>query len=114
MPRARKTMPAAPETDVEKNLREATEAMPAPAALDTLCAAFGLSPFERDVLLLCAGMELDSAFPALCAAAQGHRARLPDFRPGAGGAAGRALERAHAQPRRCAAGVSSRSARATR
>jgi hypothetical protein len=72
--------PPPPEIDVEKNLREAAEAMPAPAALDTLCAAFGLSPFERDVLLLCAGMELDSTFPSLCAAAQGQQQRaLPTF-----------------------------------
>ncbi|HEY9435179.1 MAG TPA: ATP-binding protein [Blastocatellia bacterium] len=72
--------PPQPEIDVEKNLRGAAEAMPAPAALDTLCAAFGLSPFERDVLLLCAGMELDSTFPSLCAAAQGQQQRaLPTF-----------------------------------
>ena len=51
-------------------LEEAAEAMPAPPALETLCVAFGLSPFERNVLLLCAGMELDSAFAAHCAAAQ--------------------------------------------
>lgn len=36
-------------------------ALPAPSALDTLCDAFRLSPFERDILLLCAGMELDGA-----------------------------------------------------
>src|SRR5262245_14870581 len=72
--------PPQPEIDVEKNLREAAEAMPAPPALDTLCAAFSLSPFERDVLLLCAGMELDSTFPSLCAAAQGQQQRLgPTF-----------------------------------
>jgi hypothetical protein len=71
--------PPPPEIDVEKNLREAVESMPAPAALDVLCAAFGLSPFERDVLLLCAGMELDSTFPSLCAA-QGQQQRgLPTF-----------------------------------
>src|SRR5260370_12797287 len=38
-----------------------------PAALDTLGSLFDLSPFERDVLLLCAGIELDSEFPKLCA-----------------------------------------------
>jgi hypothetical protein len=43
---------------------------PAPPALVTLCNLFGLSPFEREVLLLCAGLELDSRFPALCVAAQ--------------------------------------------
>ncbi len=47
--------------------------MPAPATLTILCASFGLSPFERDVLLLCAGIELDSTFAALCAAAQGRQ-----------------------------------------
>jgi ATP-dependent 26S proteasome regulatory subunit len=51
-----------------------------PAALDTLCAAFGLSSFERNLLLLCAGMELDSAFAPLCAAAQGEASRaFPTF-----------------------------------
>jgi len=51
-----------------------------PAALDTLCGAFGLSPFERDLLLLCAGIELDSAFAPLCAAAQGDPPRnYPTF-----------------------------------
>ncbi len=34
------------------------------AALGTLVHTFGLSPFERDVLLLCAGAELDASFAA--------------------------------------------------
>jgi hypothetical protein len=42
-----------------------------PPALTTLCALFGLSRFERAVLLMCAGMELDSAFAELCERAQG-------------------------------------------
>jgi hypothetical protein len=42
-----------------------------PPALELLCELFGLSPFERSVLLLCAGMELESEFSALCATAQG-------------------------------------------
>ena len=42
--------------------------LPAPTALDRLCSAFGLSTFERDLLLLCAGIELDSSFMSLCAA----------------------------------------------
>ncbi len=41
--------------------------MPAPAALETLVRTFNLSPFERDLLLLCAGLELDAKFAALCA-----------------------------------------------
>jgi len=41
------------------------------SALEVLVERFGLSPFEREVLLLCAGVELDSGFAAVCAAAQG-------------------------------------------
>jgi hypothetical protein len=49
-------------------------------ALETLCAAFALSRFERDLILLCAGIELDSAFAVLCAAAQGDSSRTyPTF-----------------------------------
>jgi hypothetical protein len=40
-------------------------------ALDLVTKAFYLSPFERDILLLCAGVELDKEFGSLCAAAQG-------------------------------------------
>lgn len=37
--------------------------------LDQVAATFGLSPFERSVLMLCAAMELDACFGGLCAAA---------------------------------------------
>ena len=40
-------------------------------ALATLRRAFGLSDFERDVVLLLAGVEMDSRFPALVAAVRG-------------------------------------------
>ena len=51
-----------------------------PAALDALCVSFGLSRFERDLLLLCAGVELDSTVASLCAAAQGDPSRnYPTF-----------------------------------
>ena len=51
-----------------------------PAALDTLCTLFGLSPFERDLLLLCAGMDLDARVAGLCAAAAGDaRLAYPTF-----------------------------------
>lgn len=43
----------------------------APSSLDALCAMFGLSEFERRVVLLCAGMELDGDFGNGCAAAPG-------------------------------------------
>jgi ATPase family associated with various cellular activities (AAA)/Winged helix domain, variant len=46
-------------------------AMAPPAALQALTRAFGLSDFERDILLLCAGVELDSQFGALLAALAG-------------------------------------------
>ncbi|HEX9372590.1 MAG TPA: ATP-binding protein, partial [Roseiflexaceae bacterium] len=52
----------------------------APPALDRLCSTFGLSPFERDLLLLCAGVELDASFSSLCALAQGDPQRAyPTF-----------------------------------
>ncbi|MBD1909748.1 MULTISPECIES: ATP-binding protein [unclassified Leptolyngbya] len=43
----------------------------APSNLEHLCNTFGLSPFERAILLLCVGMELDRTIAALCAEAQG-------------------------------------------
>jgi hypothetical protein len=43
----------------------------APPALLTLARRLGLSDFERDVLLLCVALELDTGTAALCAAAQG-------------------------------------------
>ena len=61
-------------------LRDATAALPSPAALERLCSMFGLSAFERDLLLLCAGIELDSTFAAVCAEAQGDPSRaFPTF-----------------------------------
>jgi hypothetical protein len=51
-----------------------------PRAVEALCRAFGLSPFERDLLVLCAGIELDSTVSPLCAAAQGDPSRnYPTF-----------------------------------
>ncbi len=51
----------------------ATEQHPLPAPLQVLSTTFGLSRFERAILLLCAGIELDGQFAALCAAAEGDR-----------------------------------------
>jgi hypothetical protein len=52
----------------------------APFALDALVRLFGLSAFERDVVLLCAGVELDARFAATVAAAQGRTdTREPTF-----------------------------------
>jgi hypothetical protein len=55
----------------ERELAAAEAALPAPSALHRLVAAFGLSAFERDVLLMCAGIELDGSFGAICADAHG-------------------------------------------
>jgi AAA+ superfamily predicted ATPase/type IV secretory pathway TrbD component len=40
-----------------------------PPALESLCAQLGLSRFERDLVLLCAGVQLSRSFYALCARA---------------------------------------------
>jgi ATPase family associated with various cellular activities (AAA) len=49
--------------------------LPAPAAIDTVAQLFGLSDFERDLLLLCAGVEMDAELARLCAGAQGQAQR---------------------------------------
>jgi hypothetical protein len=59
----------------EQALARAAAALPAPSALEVLSETFGLSPFERDLLLLCAGTELDASIAALCASAHGEVAR---------------------------------------
>ncbi len=47
------------------------EEMPIPSALEQLCTIFELSDFERDILVLCTGVELKSSIANLCAEAQG-------------------------------------------
>ena len=71
------TIPSA--ADDERAVLEAAVALPAPSAIETLAAAFGLSPFERDVLLLCAGVELDSRFAADCLGGRGDGSPFPTF-----------------------------------
>ena len=58
-------------TVAQQSMDSAASQLPGPSALEMVCAAFDLSPFERDVLLLCAGMELVAVFARLCADAQG-------------------------------------------
>jgi hypothetical protein len=66
--------------DLQAALLAAEENLPAPSALQRVCAGFKLSPFERDLLLLCAGCELDAGFPRLCGAVQGDERRAcPTF-----------------------------------
>jgi hypothetical protein len=54
----------------KEELANATASMPGPPALQVVCDTFGLSRFERDILLLCAGVELHAAIGPLCATAQ--------------------------------------------
>ncbi|MEE8058326.1 MAG: ATP-binding protein [Pseudomonadales bacterium] len=68
----------------QDNVKETPDTIPLPSpaseqwqggsatALQHLCEKFGLSTFERQLLLLCAGMELEGEFAALCAQAQGN------------------------------------------
>lgn len=51
-------------------MTEAESQMESPPALVVLCKRLGLSRFERDVLLLCIALELDTRIAALCALAQ--------------------------------------------
>jgi len=56
-----------PVEPAELRIDECRAALGAPAAIDQLSSAFDLSDFERDILLLCAGVEMDSNLAALCA-----------------------------------------------
>ena len=52
----------------------------APPAIETLCAIFGLSRFERDLLLLCAGVEMESDLGEACGRLTGRpQHRCPTF-----------------------------------
>ena len=56
------------------------EPMARPPAFEALRAAFDLTTFERDLVLLCAGMELDASVAAACGAAHGDPQRsFPTF-----------------------------------
>jgi hypothetical protein len=58
-------------------LEAASRAMGGPSPLERLSAAFGLSPFESDLLLLCAASELRPGLPGL-SGVEGQRA-VPSF-----------------------------------
>ena len=59
--------------------RDSAAAISPPPALVLLAQVFGLTSFERDVLLMCAAAELDPALPALCENAQGAGRTAPTF-----------------------------------
>jgi hypothetical protein len=72
--------PEATAGDTEVLALDGVEPLDPPPAIERLCALFGFSDFERAVLLLCAGMGLDSRFAAACAAAHGDpRRTYPSF-----------------------------------
>ena len=52
--------------EAERNLAAVRAAVAGPTALDILTGTFELSAFERDTLLLCAGMTMDAAFAQAC------------------------------------------------
>jgi ATPase family associated with various cellular activities (AAA) len=54
-----------------KTRRNSPARLDAPPALERLCAALGLSAFERAVLLMCAGAELAADFASVIAKAHG-------------------------------------------
>ena len=58
------------EIDQAAALMHAAAQIDPPPALLTLSRQLGLSPFEQDIVLLCAATELDTRLPALCAQAQ--------------------------------------------
>ena len=64
-----------PDEDTVALTDKAQVALEPPPAINRLTQLFDLSPFERDVLELCAGVEMDSNLAALCAEAQGHPQR---------------------------------------
>ncbi|SFS96549.1 ATP-binding protein [Saccharopolyspora flava] len=59
--------------------RAAESSLPCPESLEVLANCFGLSGFERDVLLLCAAVELDATTAGRCAAASGTASPHPTF-----------------------------------
>lgn len=78
IPSQRALLPPAPlETITDEQVAQAAAAMAAaekvepPPTLTIAARRFGLSQFERDVLLLCSAMELDTRIGALCARAHG-------------------------------------------
>jgi ATPase family associated with various cellular activities (AAA) len=66
--------PNDPPASVESSLTSSqpdTDSPGAASALQVLAQSFNLSSFERAIVLLCAGMQLDSSLASLCATAQG-------------------------------------------
>lgn len=66
--------------EAEELLAEASFRLPSPSSLETVVRVFGLSDFEKRILLVCAGVELSTSFAALIASLQGNSGQvLPSF-----------------------------------
>ncbi|HEY2471695.1 MAG TPA: ATP-binding protein [Terracidiphilus sp.] len=65
--------PGEDDREIEETLQRIRESLDQPAAIDQLAASFDLSGFERQILLLAAGIEMDSKLAALCFDAVGGR-----------------------------------------
>ncbi len=57
-------------SDVREEFQVEQISMSVPSNLENLCTTFNLGDFERDLLLLCAGMELNPTWTSCCTAAQ--------------------------------------------
>ncbi|MFD4044013.1 AAA family ATPase, partial [Streptomyces sp. NPDC058605] len=73
----------APDADATPATSPAPLAAPGTAPLDALLTCFGLTTFERDLILLAAADELDPTTAARCAAACGDPQRATRASPGA-------------------------------
>ena len=73
------TAAAAPSGSASDAEAAADDAATAPPALTLLEQRLALTPFERDLLLLCASLELDTGFASLCARAQDPARPYPTF-----------------------------------
>jgi hypothetical protein len=67
--------PAGDDDGLDASLRELRLNLEPPAAIDKLSAIFGLSEFERQIVLLAAGIEMDSTLAAQCSEALGRERR---------------------------------------
>jgi hypothetical protein len=60
---------------LDLSLQQLRESLDPPSAIDQLSAIFGLSPFEREIVLLAAGIEMDSTLASQCNEALGREQR---------------------------------------
>jgi hypothetical protein len=60
---------------LDMRARQVRQTLQPPAAIDQLSVCFGLSEFERQIVLLAAGIEMDSTLAALCTDAMGRERR---------------------------------------